>query len=287
MYNPAAPQFLRAHPDAVDYVEVTSDMFWTDHGPRADVRFVYLESWIDTLEWVASRWPLAAHNVGLSIGSAGGLDEAYVAHLASWLRRYPFAWHSDHLSYATVRGAAGADQSVGIAAPLPFDHEVLDLVVERARHVQAVTGLPFLLENGVYYVAMPEQELEEQAFLNQLAARSSCNLLLDIHNLYVNARNHGFDPFAFLDRLNLDRVHEIHVAGGTVFDGMYTDSHSGPCPEIVWELLEHALPRLTKLRGITFEFHDSYFPRFGNEGILEQLGRARTILGRSDAAAAA
>jgi len=287
MYNPAAPQFLRAHLSAVDYVEITSDMFWTDLGAGSSQRFEYLESWTDELDWLAPRCALVAHNVGLSIGSAQGLDEGYLAHLKDWMQRYRFRWHSDHLSFSVLRGAAGADLSVGIAAPLPFDHDVLDMVSARARRVQDLGGIPFLLENGVYYVQVPAQELDEVAFLNALTARASCGLLLDLHNLYVNARNFGADPFAFLDQLELGAVHEIHIAGGTEFAGMYTDSHAGPCHPIVWDLLDYVMPRASALRGVTFEFHDSYFPFLGNYGILAQLAHAREIVARHTTAAVA
>src|SRR6187551_3677438 len=118
MYNPAAPQFLQKHLSAVDYVEITSDMFWTDRGPQAPRRFEYLESWTDELDWLSPRCALVAHNVGLSIGSAGALDEGYLAHLSEWIARYRFRWHSDHLSFSVSRGAVN-DTSVGFAAPLP------------------------------------------------------------------------------------------------------------------------------------------------------------------------
>jgi uncharacterized protein (UPF0276 family) len=280
MYNPAIPQFLHAHPDSVDYVEITSDMFWTDHGPQHSPRFEYLESWIDTLDRLAVRYPLVAHNIGLSIGSAGPFDAQYVEHLAEWLNRYDFRWHSDHLAFSVLRADVGADHSVGIAAPLPFDVDVLEMVAERARLIQAQIALPFLLENGVQYVVVPDQDLAEHEFLNALAARSDCRLLLDLHNLYVNARNLRFDPFGFIDRLALQHVHEVHIAGGTEFAGLYTDSHSGPCPPTVWELLDYLIPRAPELQGVTFEFHDSYFATLGNDGILKQLETAREIVAR-------
>jgi uncharacterized protein len=101
-----------------------------------------------------------------------------------------------------------------------------------------------------------------------------------ICNLYTNARNHGFDASAFLRALNLQAVVEVHVAGGSEFAGLYTDSHAGRCPQPVWLLLEEIMPRTPNLKGITFEFHDSYFPRLGADGLQEQLTRARAIWSR-------
>jgi uncharacterized protein (UPF0276 family) len=269
-YNPAMPQFLRTHLSAVDHVEVAPDMFWTDHGPEAPQRFELLEPWVDELDWLAPRCPLVAHGVGYAVGLARTPDEQYFEHLSGWLGRYPFRWHSSHLSGAPAE----------CPAPLPLDHEVLDLVANRARGIRERIDLPFLLENPVYYVRLVEQELEETQFLNELVARDACALLLDLHNLYANSRNFRFNPFEYLGQLRLDAVTELHIAGGSEFAGMYTDSHAGACHPIVWELLDHTLPRTPNLRAVTFEFHESYFPLLGEEGVLRELARAREIVAR-------
>jgi uncharacterized protein (UPF0276 family) len=280
LHNPVIPGLLQADPGLVDYVAITPDMFWTDYGPSAEHRFVELESWTDFLDWTASRLPLVAHSIGLSLGSAEFSDETYVEQLASWHRRYGFLWHSDHLSFAQVRSASGYEQHAGMAVPLPFDEEVLDMVAERVRALRPRLPSPILVENAVVYLNFPDQDMTEPEFLNALVRQGGCGLLLDLHNLYTNARNHCFDPSAFLCALNLDAVVEVHVAGGSEFAGMYTDSHAGRCPEPVWVLLEEIMPRTPNLKGITFEFHDSYFPRIGVDGVQEQLARARAIWSR-------
>jgi len=103
--------------------------------------------------------------------------------------------------------------------------------------------------------------------------------LLDLHNLYANARNHGFDRDAFLGQLDLSRVVEIHLAGGNEMDGIYTDSHYGPCPDEVWSMLRAVAPRAPNLRAVTFEFDDDYCNDVGAAGIRAQLDRARAMLG--------
>ncbi len=277
MYNPALFDFVCTDVDAFDYVEITSDMFWTDHGRGCDLRFEELEPWVDLLDRVAARRPIIAHNIGLSIGSAERHDPAYVEHLALWHKRYRYPWHSDHLSFAQVRGPDGRDRNAGIAIPPPCDQEMLELLLDRVAEVQGAIAAPFLLENGVYYAVIPEQEMTEPEFLNELTARSGCGLLLDLHNLYANARNHQFEAVQYLDQLDLSRVVEVHIAGGNEFAGMYTDAHAGPCPKPVWDLLAYVVPRAANLRGVTFEFHDSYFHTLGLSGVRDQLNRARDI----------
>ncbi len=271
LYNPAVSQFLRAHLSAVDFVEVASDQFWIDHGPLASRRFEFLESFTDELDWLAPRCALVAHGTGcLAVASASALDEGYLAHLQGWLARYPFGWHSDKLSYAAP----------AIPAPLPLDHEVLELVTHRARRIRGLADIPFLLENPTYYVRLVEQELEEPAFLNALVRGDGCGLLLDLHNLYANSRNFRFSPFEFIAALDMDGVTELHIAGGALFSGMYTDSHAGACHPMVWELLDHVVPRAPNLRGVTFEFNEAYFPFLGEEGVLRELAQAREIVRR-------
>jgi uncharacterized protein len=280
LYNAALPDFVRSNLDAFDYLAITPDLFWLDRGPGHPDRYEELESWIETLDWVAASRPIASHNVGLSIGNAASLDFAYLDQIARFQDRYKFPWHSDHLSFAQVRGASGNDYNAGLAVPIPYDSEMLDLVTARVRLVKQKIPIPFLLENSVYFVEFPEQDMSEPEFLNHLTQNSRCGLLLDLHNLYTNARNHGFDAFTFLDHVDLTSVVEIHIAGGDEFAGMYTDSHAGPCPEPVWELLDYAISRTPNLRGVTFEFHFSYYSLMGESGVRTQLDRARAVWAR-------
>jgi uncharacterized protein len=284
LYNSALPDFVRSNLDAFDYLSITPDLFWLDRGPGHLDRYEELESWIETLDWVAANRPIVSHNIGLSIGSAGSLDVAYLDQIARFQNRYKFPWHSDHLSFAQVRGASGDDHNAGLAVPIPYDKEMLELVATRVDLVKQRIPIPFLLENSVYFVDFPEQDMNEPEFLNQLTQSSGCGLLLDLHNLYTNARNHGFDAFAFLDQLDLRSVIEIHIAGGDEFAGMYTDSHAGPCPEPVWQLLDHAISRTPNLRGVTFEFHFSFYPLMRESGVRAQLDRARAAWARRTSA---
>jgi uncharacterized protein (UPF0276 family) len=277
LYNPSLAEFLRTECDTIDFLEITPDMFWTDRGPGSQPQYEELESWVEFLDWIAERRPVVAHNIGLSIGNAGRFDLNYIQHIASWNDRYHFPWHSDHLSFADVTGADGHIRNAGSALPVAYDYEALEMLVERVNQVQEIVPIPFLLENNVYFITFPEQEMSEPQFLNELTARTGCGLLLDIHNLYANARNHHFDAIQFLDELNLMKVVETHIAGGSEFAGMYTDSHSGACPQPVWDLLDYVVPRAPNLRAVTFEFHDSYYPFLGAEGLREQLSRARSI----------
>jgi uncharacterized protein (UPF0276 family) len=273
MANIASAPFITT-PGAVDYLAVTPDMFWIDHGPAAGEgsRFSDIPSWVAMLE--ASGLPTVSHHIGLSIASAIPTDPAYVSQMAVWAERWQAHWLSEHLAFVSIAEGHGPS-AAGLALTAPFDREILDLAVERARYVIDRTGAPFLLENSPYYVTFDDSDMREAEFLNRFCAESGSGLLLDLHNLYCNVVNHGISGHRFLDELDLAKVVEVHIANGSELGGVYADSHSGAPPEPVWDLLDDLVSRTPNLRGITFEFHDSYLPQLGFDGVAEVVARAR------------
>jgi uncharacterized protein len=242
---------------------------------------------VEILDRAARRLTIVGHSVGLSIGSADPLDTGHVEQIARWQARYRMPWHSDHLSFVRLPGVdAHTELSPGMALPVPYDREVLEMLVEHVDAVQARIPVPFLLENNVYYVDLPEQEMTEPEFLNELAARTGCGLLLDVHNVVVNATNHGFSARDFIFALDLSAVVELHIAGGSELEGLYTDSHAGPVAARVWELLPHVVAACPNLCAITFEFHEGWYPAMGAEGVLRELRTARRVWDGCRAAAA-
>ena len=145
LHNPVVPDLLKSDPGMVDYVSIMPDLFWADGGPGANPRFAELEPWMEFIDWACGRYPLVAHSIGLSLGSAVFSDDAYVEQLADWHRRYRFLWHSDHLSFAQVRSASGQEQHAGMAVPLPLDFEVLGLLTARIQALRPRLPSPFLV----------------------------------------------------------------------------------------------------------------------------------------------
>ena len=128
--------------------------------------------------------------------------------------------------------------------PLKFSEENVQRVAERARRMEGLLERPFALENITYYVHPGKPEMSELSFLQRVLEASNARLLLDVNNVYVNARNHGFDPYAFIAGLPLDRVVEIHVAGhATLESGLLLDTHGQAIADPVLELLEWTIER--------------------------------------------
>ena len=243
IFNGMLDEFFGEHPDAVDFVSVIPDRFWIDMGRNSNPRFTPLPDELDIVNRLATRYPLVAHGVGLSIASGCTFDVDHLRQLKAWHSRYHFSWISEHLAAVKVRTDVTLDHHAGLSLPLPWDDEVLDMLCERVDFAQDVLGRQLLLENGVVHTPVPENDMTEVVFMNELCRRTGCGLLLDLHNLHVNVVNLGLDPVAFLDELDLDAVGEIHVAGGNSLFGAYLDSHSGPCPAEVWTLLRYVAPR--------------------------------------------
>ena len=272
---PLAPLF--ASPDAgIDFVEVVPDMFWTDNGPDATPRYIDDDDGIARLRQLAGARPVVAHSIGLSIGSADRFDAQHVAQVAHWRRMLDFPWHSDHLAFH-LADHGGRRTNVGITLPLARDAETLDLLVPRIREVQRTIPRPFLLENNTYYFDIPDCGMDEAEFLNRLCRDSGCGLVLDLHNLHTNARNHGFDAMDLLRELDLAHVGEIHVAGGMELDGYYLDAHSDAVADAVWPLLEWALPRCPNIGGVVFELFGSWVDAVGLTPVRDDLQRLQAL----------
>jgi uncharacterized protein len=254
----------------LDFVEVVPDILWTDLGPGHVPRHLDDADSVAWVDGVARRLPVVPHSIGLSIGSALGFDREHVAQVARWARRLGCPWHSDHLAFH-LADHGGATANAGITLPLARDRESIDLLVPRVAEVMRALPLPFLLENNVYYFDIPDAEMDEARFLNTLCRESGCGLLLDLHNLYTNARNHGFDAMTVLRALDLEHVGEIHVAGGMELDGFWLDAHSDGLPPPVWELLDWVLPRCPNVGGVVFELFGSWVSSVGEARVRAEL----------------
>jgi uncharacterized protein len=281
MLNPSMFDSLDRLLDRLDYLAVIPDRGWEDRGIGAVPRFQRFPASEHVLATVRRRRPIVLHGIGLSICSAEIFDEDYALNFIDCARRLGSPWVSEHLSFSRV--GTGHEVNAALMLPVPYDREILELLVPRIRFFTERLDAPFLLENNVYYVRYRDQDLSEEAFLNELCARTGCGVLLDLHNLYANAVNHNFSAADYLRNLDLEHVLEVHIAGGAPMMGFHTDSHTGPAPDPVWTLLEQTVPRAGSLRGVTFEFHESSFGLLGEDGLLGQIERARAIVGVSRA----
>lgn len=196
-----------------------------------------------TLERVRRDYPLSLHGVGLSLGSASGLDLQHLRRVREAVRRFEPGLVSEHLSWCSVDGAWMPD-----LLPLPMTEEALDCVCRHVEQVQQVLGRQILLENPSSYLRYAHSTIPEWEFLASVAARAGCAILCDVNNIVVSAANHGWDATAYLEALPAARVKEIHLAGHSVMplpDGasLRIDDHGSRVGEETWRLYAIALER--------------------------------------------
>jgi uncharacterized protein (UPF0276 family) len=185
------------------------------------------------------RFDFVAHGLSLSIGSPAPLDEGFVRDLKRFLDRHDIRDYTEHLTYCS-----DDDGHLYDLMPIPFTEEAVEYVAARVRRVQDILERRIALENASYYAA-PCQRMSELDFIRAVIERADCDLLLDVNNLWVNSINHRYDPIAFLDRLPLERVRYVHVAGHYVeAEDLRVDTHASDVIDPVWDLLDHAYGRL-------------------------------------------
>ncbi|MBI4694565.1 MAG: DUF692 domain-containing protein [Gammaproteobacteria bacterium] len=190
------------------------------------------------LERIRADYPIVMHGVSLSIGGTDPLDRAYLGAVRELAARLDAPWVSDHLCWTGVGG-----RNLHDLLPVPLTEAALDHVVARVGIAQDLLGRRLVLENVSSYVRFTEADMTEWEFLAALAERADCLLLLDVNNVYVNAVNHGFDPYAYLAGIPRGRVQQFHLAGHTNHGAYIIDTHDEPVVSAVWELFGAAVAR--------------------------------------------
>ena len=237
--QPHYEALLAQRPD-LGFIEVHSENFFADGGATLAV-----------LEAGRAAYPVSLHGVGLALGSAVGLDAWHLDRLARLVERVQPQWVSDHACFARVAGS-GFGLHAADLLPIPFTDESLALLVQHVGEVQQRLGRQILVENISAYVGWSGDTLAEPEFFNELTRRSGCGLLLDVNNLFVNARNAGLAPddaaqeaMRWVDAIRRDSVGEIHLAGHCELDdGLVIDDHGSRVRDEVWHVYAHALARL-------------------------------------------
>lgn len=243
-------------PVPVDFVEVISENFMVDGGRPRDV-----------LHRVRARHPVALHGVSMSIGSADGLDRNYLRRLRALADEIAPLFVSDHLSWSRIEGFNAHD-----LLPLPYTEDALDIVCANIRQAQDTLGRTMLIENPSSYITFAG-DMTEWEFLDAMCAKTGCELLLDVNNIFVSATNHGFDPLAYLAGVPADRVRQIHLAGHSQGRDLLIDTHDKPVPASVWSLYETALRHVGPVA--TMIERDDDIPPLCD--LLDELDMARSI----------
>ncbi len=188
---------------------------------------------------LAQRFPIITHSLALSLGGVDPFESSYLGEMKQFLDRFGGAWHSDHLCFCGTGGRALHD-----LLPIPFTKVCVQRVADRVREVQDRLQRPMLVENISYYQTLGRSEMDEATFVAEVIERADCGLLLDVNNVYVNAKNHGIDPYAWLETIPLHRVRQLHIAGHERWDEtMWIDTHGASVLPEVQQMMAWVIER--------------------------------------------
>jgi uncharacterized protein (UPF0276 family) len=228
--NPHVAELLERRP-TVGWLEVHAENYM-NRGPGALA-----------LERLAGHYPLSVHGVGLSLGTARGIDRDHLNRLKEVCDRFEPRLVSEHMAWSVGDGIYLND-----LLPLPHDEEALRIVCRNIDLAQSVLKRRILVENLSAYVGFTQSTMSEPEFLNEIVKRTGCGLLLDINNVYVSAHNIGLDPYAYVAALPAEAIGEIHLAGHAENDtpdgSVLIDDHGSRVAPPVWSLYSFAVRRL-------------------------------------------
>jgi uncharacterized protein (UPF0276 family) len=244
------------------WFEVHPENYMVAGGPR-----------LGWLEAIRARHPISLHGVALSLAADATPDPEHLGRLVELARRFEPALISEHLAWSTWRGAYRPD-----LLPFPRTGEALQRIADNVSRAQDALRRRVAIENPSHYLQIDGHEWNETEFLEELARRTGCGLLLDVNNVYVSARNLGYSAAAYLDSFPGDRVMEIHLAGHTpdpnLGNALLVDSHDAPIAPEVWALYER-LARRIGARPTLIE-RDGNLPEFAT--LLAERQRADAVL---------
>jgi uncharacterized protein len=276
-YSAAIEPLLDRRPELFHVVEIEPQTTWM-RLPGASARYVVKDEMIEHLLALPGR--KLVHSVGTPVGGSVRPEPAQLLLLRDAIQRFQSPWVSDHLSFNQTR-----DFATGFFLPPRQTVEGVATVTMSISDLQRALGVPVAVETGVNYLRPRQDELRDGEFVRRAVEASDCGLLLDLHNVFANALN-GRQPLdQFLADLPLERVWEVHLAGGMELDGFWLDAHSGAIPDALYAVAERVIPKLPNLGAIVFEIFPSFVPVVGLDLVEDQIHRLRALWARRSLAA--
>ena len=256
-YRKELADWIDSRPRGIKCLEITAEHFF--HGDD------------ERLTQLAKQFRIFVHGLGLSLGTPGLFDAKTLDHFVRVVRAANPDWISEHIAFTRT-----AEVDLGHLNPVPPTREMLGIVADHAREVSARCGKPIILENITSHVRLTG-DLSETDFLNKLCERANCGLLLDVTNLFINSRNHRFDPLAWLREIEPHRIVQLHIVGYSRAGDRYTDGHSQPIQEELIELAR-AVVNYAPVKAIILE-RDDDFP--ATPGLELEIAKLERIRGRN------
>jgi len=251
-YRRELADWIETRPAGLDCLEITAEHFFDDR--------------TEHLTKLAGQYPLFVHGLGLSLGTPGPLDRRHIENFARVVDLAKPAWISDHIAFTRT-----SEVDLGHLNPVPPTHDMLQVIADHVREVMDRCGRPMLLENITSHVQLTG-DLRETDFLNGLCERAGCGLLLDVTNLFINSRNHGFDALKWLHEIEPGHIRQMHIVGYTRSGDRYIDSHSAPIQDELMELARAVVDH-APVQAVILERDEDFPDVAGLEAEITKLKR--------------
>lgn len=252
-YRAPLSKWIGSFPPEIECLEITAEHFFDQQE--------------ETLRTVATRFPTFVHGLGLSLATPGPLESETLRRFQRVVKISNPEWISEHIAFTRT-----SEVDLGHLNPVPPTQEMLDQISENAIALSEACGKPLILENITSHLRM-QGEMDEPEFLNRLCDEAGCGLLLDVTNLYINSKNHGFDPLEWLKQLNPGLIIQLHIVGYSYREGRWHDSHKEAVQDDLLELCQAVL-EYAPVRAIIVE-RDQDFPK--RQELANELSKLKAI----------
>ncbi len=273
-YFPGLEPVLERHAGSIQVLEIEPQTFWTC---SRDGILRIQESTLDTVR--AYSFPKLIHGVGAPVGGTLPPAPAQREPMRRTIDILRPAWVSEHLSFNRIRENGREAETLFLLPPCQT-REGVRAAVRSIQAMAEMVQMPLAVETPMSYLRPRRGEMEDGRFLCSVVEAADCGIVLDLHNLWVNERNGRQSVEDFLNQIPLERVWEMHVAGGEEWHGYWLDAHAGPMHEEFYELAGRMLPRIPHLRALIFEMFPSYLPVVGESFFAAEFEKLHRLWDR-------
>ncbi len=275
-YHSALDRVIENHADLIQVIEIEPQQHWIQPDPFTSV-YVIDQLVLQKIKQLPFRKLM--HSIGFPVGGSRQPDEIEYPLHHQLIKDLGVPWMSEHLSFnkATFNGR---EYVTNYMLPPLQTNEGVKAAVNTVKSMKAHLPIPIAVETGVNYLRTIPGHISDGNFMRQVVEEADCGILLDLHNIYTNQINGRQSMEEFLSELPLDRVIELHVAGGTTRGDYYIDSHSGQIPPDLFEIAKRLIPSLQNLGAIIFEIFPDYLGDIGDKKVQADLEELNRIWGK-------
>ena len=265
-YFSGVEDLLIKNPGIIDVLELEPQTFWL----KKQNDFFVPDDVISFIDQLPGKKLI--HSVGLPVGGNLPPDKAQLSLLKQVIDHFHSPWASDHMGFNATH-----EFQTGFFLPQHQTEEGVKVAVKNIRTLQRTLNIPIAIETGVNYLQMRKDEMPDGEFVRNIIEEADCGLLLDLHNIFTNEWNGRQRIDEFLSQIPLDRVWEVHLAGGIEMDGYWLDAHSGAKPDALYRIAQDVIPHLPNVKAIIFELLPVYLSIVGEEVVQDQLFKIRDL----------